>query len=450
MRIAVNILLCAGTVIAAVGSAHAQTSPAPEDAALLGGALPERPSEHGSVEACWSKWLAAEGLHEGKNDRNGHTIVVSQGKVAVGEEPGSRNWLVARDAKVSLAELNGRKQLAETIRLTIQSDRSAAIKMFGGDDAPPSMRPVAEQLSLADKSRVLADKAVDAEIKKYDPKWSGGANKTEKLATLQAKIDENISTSTAIFASGAFTVVQCEGPSAEDDGKYSVLLGMIWSPTLAKVAESIWNPAVVVTTSSPDMSLSDHFASLSKDNPDWMAYTSGARVFTNEKGERVVVGFGVAPKSSLMVADKDRARLSAYAAIQRFLGEKLVANSELHKQLEQRDYTDNSSASFDTSGYQQHISMVSKDFPLIGAAEVGSWRGEHPWSKAGMQVVAVAWSQSWAADSREIGKLMKAAEQGMTRQGAVPQATQAESSRPSNAPAATGAKSGARSSTRDF
>ena len=281
-------------------------------------------------------------------------------------------------------------------------------------------------------------------------KWSGGTNKAEKVAILQAKIDENIASSTAIFASGAFTMVQCEGPSAEEDGRYSVLLGMIWSPTLAKVAESIWNPAVVVQAAAPDLPLGERFATLSKENPDWMAFTSGARVFTNEKGERVVVGFGVAPKSSLMVADKDRARLSAYAAIQRFLGEKLVADSENHKQFEQRDYADKSSASFDTSNYQAHISTVSKDFPLAGATEVGSWRGEHPWSKAGMQVVAVAWSPSWAADSREIGKLMNSAEQSMTKQGAVPQASPVGAGRLTNTPAATGAKAGAHSSTRDF
>ena len=168
MRIGFNTFLCAGAVAAALGSAHARIASTPDDEALQGGTLTEKAAEHASVEACWSKWLADEGLQEGKNDRNGHKIIVSQGKVAIREDVGSRNWVVARDAVVNLAELNARKQLAEAIRVMIRSDRSAAVQMFGGDDAPSSMKPVAEQLSLADKSRVLADKAVDAEIKKYE------------------------------------------------------------------------------------------------------------------------------------------------------------------------------------------------------------------------------------------------------------------------------------------
>jgi hypothetical protein len=305
---------------------------------------------------------------------------------------------------------------------------------------------------LVEKSQVLADKAIDAEIKKYDQRWSGSpAARADKVATLQQKLSENITSSTALFASGAFTAVQCEGPSDEDDGKYSVLVGLIWSPNLQKIAEAIWNPATQIPPAPPGLALKEQFSNLKNESPDWLAYTMGARVFTDEKGNRVVVGFGVAPKTSLMNVDRDRARLAASSAIQRFLGEKLVANSEEHKRFEERGYKDGSSTSFDTSGFSSRIDSVSKDFPLVGATEVTSWRGEHPWSKAGMQVVALAWSQAWAKDSKMISDAMIIFEKQLQRQGVVPVPIAGPVPKKTiDAGAATSAKPGARSSTRDF
>ena len=425
---------------------------AESDEGIVANSPGARPTQ--SVEACWSQWLTSEGLIEGKNERNGYFLLVSKQKGAVPVGSDSRNWLAAREAMFSNAELEARKALAETMRTTIRSDRSAAVRMLGGDDAPSSLKPAIEQLSLADKTRVLADKAVDSEIKKFDPKWSGSSNqRAEKVATLQLKLSQNVESSADIFVSGAFTAIQCEGPSAEDEGRYSVLVGLIWSPILQKIAESIWDNSLRLPPAPPGMSLKDRFASFSAENVDWMAYSNGARVFTDENGNRVVVGFGVAPRTTLSSADQGRARLQAMAAIQRFLGEKVVARSTEQKRFEHRAFTDDTDTSFDSSNYATQIDAVSKELQLKGTADVGSWRGEHPWSKAGMQVVAIAWSQAWANDSRAISEVMQAVESRMQKQGAVPKSPVAPSLAPANsgrAPAATTAKPGARSSAKDF
>ncbi len=71
--------------------------------------------------------------------------------------------------------------------------------------------------------------------------------------------------------------------------------------------------------------------------PRLLAYTMGARVFTDENGERVVIGFGVAPQTSLMPADRSRASLAAMAAIQRFVSERLLANAKSRKPMEAWD-----------------------------------------------------------------------------------------------------------------
>lgn len=441
-----------GFALAYPSITYAQAPANPEAVALDGGVQRDPHSEAETVEQCWAQFLTQEGLKDGKNERDDDLILVSQSTSPVLAPTNSKNWVIARNAAFNIAELQARKALSETIRVTMNSNRSATTQKLGGDDSPPPLKAVSEHLSLVDKSQVLADKAVDAEIKKYDPDWSGDPTQRErKVVELQQKFGQKISSSSELFAAGGFTVAQCEGPSGGGDSQYSVLVGFIWSKKLERVAESIWDPSVRVPSASPGKRLAEHFDDLSKSNPDWMAYTEGARVFTDEKGNRVVVGFGVAPRSILAAADQDEARLEALAAIQRFVGEKIVGNAIKEQQFEFRQFTDESTATFNPSAFQENITAISKEMELNGTAEVGSWRGNHPWSKAGMQVVAIAWSQSWSKDSKEIGKVMDSVEEYLRNKGAVPRITTGPRKPAAGVPpAATTAKPGASSSTKDF
>lgn len=434
---------------------------APPDHIAITGGAPPPPAARGfaTVEACWKDWLAREGYQEGKNDKDGRIVLVQHGQEIVGEPVGSPNWLTARNAMMSYAEMTARKALAETMSVTLKSSRTAAVQLLGGDDPPPALRPARESLSLSDKALTLADKALDAEIRKYDRNWTGSGatdkERQDKVATLQVQLNSAIESGTQLYASGAFTAIQCEGPSAGDPGRYAVLAGLVWTPSLQQIAEAIWNPAATAPSGEPGPSLTERFAQIAADNPDWLAYTTGARVYTDERGQRVVVGFGAVPRSSLMAADKDRARLLALAAIQRFVGEKLVAGSSLKERYERRDFTDGSATSFDNSAFAQKITLVAKDLELVGAAEVRSWRGEHPWSKAGMQTVAIAWSPAWAADSRGTAEILKSAEERMKRGGGVPDVPSAAPGgtavpAPGGSGAAVPARPGASSSGRDF
>lgn len=407
-----------------------------------------------SVEACWSHWKEEQGLREGKNERNGHLILVSYQQQAVNAEPDSRSWLGARKFAFETAEIEARHSLAATMKTMLSAERSAAVQMLGGDDPAPSLQETSKQLSIADKANVLVDKALDNEIKKYDPKWDPNASPSEKkeeIINLQARMQDNIAAHSELYASGAFTAVQCEGPSKNDGGRYSVLIGMIWSPKLAKVAESIWNPLAQLPSESAGKTLDEQFQDFTSTSPNWLAYSMGARVFTNEKGEHVVVGFGVAPQTSLMSADKRRATLDALAAIDHFVGEKIEANAEMSDTFEHREYNSGKTQFFDTSAFNDRVVLRSKAIKLQGAAEVLSWRGEHPWSNAKMEVVAFAWSPSWAKDSEQQAAQMQTIEDRMNGEGAVPPATPSGTARRFHGTgAAVPAHRGASSSTRDF
>lgn len=446
------LILVSASAITSAQTAD-QMDAAEAKAALNGGAHPDAGAQPSSVEKCWADWKARENLQDGKNERkNGYFVFVGHEQAPVDEPAGSRNWLVGRNAAFTYAEINARKALAEAMRSTMRSSRSATVRMFGGDNAPPSLRPIVEQLSIVDKSRVLADKALDAEIKKFDPKWSGGteAQRREAITTEQLRVDQSIERSAEMFASGAFTVVQCEGPSQEDGGKYHVLTGLIWTPKLAGVAETIWNPTLTLQREAPQAPVRQQFEAIKAENPDWLAYTMGARVFTDENGERVVVGFGVAPQTSLMPADRSRASLAAMAAIQRFVSERVLASTKSRDAYEKRGTSDGATQSFNLDTFNEEVKAQAADLQLKGATEVLSWRGEHPWSKARMQVVAVAWSQRWAADAEAVGRAMNAAEKRREQQGGLPKSSAASEGMSGGAPTAAPVKAGAAVSTSDF
>ncbi len=165
-------------------------------------------------EQCWADWKAKEKLEDGKNEKkNGYFVYVAHEQAPVDERVGVAQLARRPERRLQLCRDQCRKSLAEAMRATMRSSRSAAVRTFGGDDAPPSLRPVVEQLSIVDKSLVLTDKALDAEIKKFDPKWAGGdeAQKRAAIATEQLRINQSIERSAEMFASGAFTVVSAKG-----------------------------------------------------------------------------------------------------------------------------------------------------------------------------------------------------------------------------------------------
>jgi hypothetical protein len=127
-----------------------------------------------------------------------------------------------------------------------------------------------------------------------------------------------------------------------------------------------------------------------------------------------------------------------------------VANRIGKDAYESRGMSDGSVQSFNLGTYNEAVRAQAADLQLKGAAEILSWRGEHPWSKAKMQVVAVAWSQRWANDADAVGRAMGAAEQRMRQQGGIPRAAATGDEGVGGAPAAAPVRAGAAATTSDF
>ena len=395
-------------------------------------------------EQCFRDWLKNENKHDGKNDLpDGSFLLIASGDAQVNEDKQNpEKWLAARRAAFSQAELKARENIAIFLRNELKAGgRSFEAAINGGEDLPPVVKNAATQLSVADKALTLTGASLDAEIKKFKPDWDGTGRtedqRRQEIVKVQTHLREQIEQFTRVLISGAITAVQCEGPNS--DGRYSVMTGTMWSFKLAQIAQSVTNPSFTLPPNKPQISLQERFEQLNKDKPDWMALTEGVRVWTDESGKRVIVGFGTVPATSQASIDASRARTRAFAAIQYFVAEQVESNNSDNVDFGYRE-TSTGAQSFDNSTYEQKIRSRAQAMTIQGGETLTPWRLNHPWSNARMTTVAVKWSADGARGA-------VAAEQEMKRTGehisGAPNGSGAE--KPGSA-----VRSGASSSTDDF
>ena len=396
-----------------------------------------------NIDQCMNDWLKSEHRQIGTNNLDdGSFLLIARGDAEVNEDKqNAEKWLAARQAAFSEAELHARENIAFYLRSELSAgDRVFEAVVNGGGEAPPVLKAAATQLSVADKALTLEGASLDAEIKKYKPDWDG-TNRTEEqrrqeIVKVQTRIREQIQQYARVLVSGTFTAFQCEGQNS--DGHYAVATSAVWSFKLAQIARSVSDPSFVLPPAKPQVSLQQRFEQLTKEHPDWMALTQGVRVWTDENGKRVIVGFGTVPASSQASIDAARARTRALAAIQYFVAEQVESNNSDNVDFAYRE-TSTGSQTFNNSTYEQKIRSHAGAITIQGAETLTPWRVNHPWSNARMTTVAVKWS----ADGNR-GAV--AAEQEMRRAGEKPSGDKSSGTEPVGG----AVRSGAASSTDDF
>jgi len=371
-----------------------------------------------TVEEQWENWLASYNMKEGWNPSDSPRVVIQSGMAVVRASRGDSKWVVARNAAFDMAELSAKQKLAELIKVEMDSGRFAEFASQGGETPAPMFSEPLKKVSIAQKTRILADKALDEAIKNFDPDWDGTGLSEEQrrdtLVTLQERFGRHISARARLFTSGAFVVTNFEGLNA--DGNYSVLVGLIWSMRLAKIAESIFNSEVTVEPVAPKEPISKQLEDMKMADPEFYCYANGVRVWTNERGERVIVSFGSVPATSSIMIDKDRASLVARSGIQTFVAELVETKGTIEGEFTYQE-TKTGQATFDGEAYQRRIDARAKSMVLQGAAPIKSWRGKHPVGAQRLQVVVIAWTPGSDTAARSLSKQLDQQEERMKKQG---------------------------------
>ena len=409
-----HIASAAFALALAFSAAPAMAQTAAEPAASVA------PAGYLTTAQCWQGWLSENGLQEGYNElADGRVMFVVATSDVVAVAPDSPQWVAARNALAGQLHLKALGEIARFVRNTVSGSASAEW-LVQGTTPPPALDRAVAGASLAERARLLAGLELDAEIRKYDPDWDGTGRSDEERRAAALKIAsryrEELAARAELLAAGATTVVQCEGPAADDGtpsaGRYEILLGTVWSPRLAVVAGGLARQNLTLERSMAGLSLAERFAGFAARDADWLATTLGSRVWMDENGEMVVVGFGAAPATEVRMLDQGRAQLAASAAIARFAAEAIVSVQEGGTAFEYRAMTDGSTQSFDAGQYRESIATTIKTIPLRGSYKVAEWRGRHPVTQAPMQVVAYAWKPSAAGIAAQVEGLLDPAPVG--------------------------------------
>ena len=367
----------------------------------------------------WYEWLNDEGLTEGKNENANGPFFISKSRANVNKPTSSKNWISSRNAAFETATLNAKGNLAKAIKTLIETERSLSLLAQGGGDPLPIIKEADEKLSVMDKAMALTDKALDQEIKKYDPGWDGtGKSKEErdqKRVELQDSFAKNIAAQARRFISGSLVAKIIEGPNKK--GIYEVLVGVVWSPALGRVAAAMYDEGVHLAPTKPSKPIRVQIAKMVADNPHLLATTEGVFVRRNEKGEKVLISFAAVPMSRSSTLNENKSRLNATSYIAQFISEAVVSNQATSGGQILQVYEDGSTAVFDNEMFKEQITATSKKVAISGLVRLFQWDGEHPHSNQSIFVGVYVWSPTTQAVAKQAAKNSRDQEENLRNIG---------------------------------
>ncbi len=393
----------------------------------------------------WEEYLERHGLVEGFNKKGSKVFFIAVGDSAVGKPLKNRGFITSRTVAFNKAVLLAKSALAESVGAEVSSERGLEMFEEGGEVAPGLGR-VQNHLSIMDKARTLIDAELDNQIKKYDPNWDGTGlseeQKRDKLAIQTEKYTENLAQNAQLFLQGAAPIFNAEGPSGDD---YLVVVGIVWSPVMTRIAEAMYNPSAKAPKGKPGRSVKDRVASLlaADSTLNGINATMGVRVWRNEDGERVVVSFAAESGLGSSAIAKKKSALRARTQIAQFISENITSDGILGGDETTVYFDDGEMEAFDQTSFSQKIEATARRVCLQGVAPVKFWKGSHPNSGQKMVVHVLAWTPSSQVQA-ENALVIAGADVGGTCSGI------AETATPPKTPDAVGGMKGAESSSDDF
>jgi hypothetical protein len=359
-------------------------------------ALPTADASSRNPQDAWEDWLSQNGVHNGINQSaDGSDFRYYAFSQAVVAEGPPDQFVNRRNIAFQKAMMTVKGELAGFVATDIQGGQLLKAMTSNGA-APPALMEAAKSLSIMEKARTLTDKALDDQIKRYDPSFDGTGvspeQRQKRLLKLEEGFQANLASQARLFVGGAMPAAVFEGMGP--DGNYMVGVGAIWSPRLAQRAHAIIDPNTQVDRTPNTVSIRDQIKAKLAVDPQFLAAANGLAIWRNELGEPTVLAFvGIDAIASQMLVDAST-RLQATGLIQKFVGEQVVTESALNQQLTERVFDDQKREAFDQSGLQSQINTTAPKMTISGLAPAYSWEGINPVSKSRMVVRVFAWTPS--------------------------------------------------------
>tara|TARA_B100002051_G_C16703495_1_gene622348 strand:- start:150 stop:1490 length:1341 start_codon:yes stop_codon:yes gene_type:complete len=324
------------------------------------------------------EFLKEKGLKEGLNKRaNGSHVFIAIGQ---GSVTATDNSQMIHDARFNAfreamqkAKSEFVKSLGETIETsTIVSIKENTMPETIAEDAINNA--VGVETNSFSKLKKLISLKLDSAMKKegYDPEASDQKKKEIAEKVIRSKEVKSFFSSTAQSMIGGFqswTVFEESNPG--DKAQFTVI--GLWSPKLAKLAESIYFGNLdKVPRGAPNKTIEEQ---LPLDDPNKLLQSFGAQMYLNENGNRIIVGFGhAAPlfenRGDALSTACDMANDKANQQIVMFSKENIMYSKVLNEIDKSED--------FEREGQKLYRSMQGRDYSLLieGQAEIKNFVSE--------------------------------------------------------------------------
>lgn len=353
---------------------------------------------------------------------------VSYTKVRVGQ-PG---WVESRIAAFERAEMEAKTKIIRYLSESVETKRSLALleKAQWNDGEVDKVRDLDEvQESLkriGKKSVALAEKTLDNALQKLDPDYDPTKYEGKSIEDLKIIAENLFNRQIKTVAMGTLIGVtplySAEGAAGE--GEYEVLIGVIWSPKLNRLAMSLFNDEYNIPKVKPGRKLGEYIPS------DELALlgTIGTRIVIDEKGEYVVLAYaqaqprrtGPGRRQAALYQAKQIAANRARAQLVNFIREGItLKDSEASKELS-REFSDMTFGTETIRDYQKMIAGKRVKVKLSGLRILKEWSLAHPATGQHVAGAVVSWSPGSARLSKQAGEIMQRAKDSGTRKTTSP------------------------------
>ena len=158
---------------------------------------------------------------------------------------------------------------------------------------------------------------------------------------------------------GVTPIFNAEGP--DQSGRYSVVVGLVWSLSMSKVAESFYNSSVTLARKPPKPTIHDQISHMLSKDPNALAAFLGLRVWINEQGEHVLVSVVAEDRTASEIMVRKKAAMRARAQMARFISEAMVSDAVIQGGESLDYYPDASNKPFNESEFKMMIEARSRE-----------------------------------------------------------------------------------------
>ncbi|PIE59387.1 MAG: hypothetical protein CSA32_04145 [Desulfobulbus propionicus] len=345
-------------------------------------------------------------------------LIISSATVYTKVRLGQPGWIESRVFAFEQAEMEAKAKIIRYMSETAETKRtmsmlSNASWQDGDVERVQELNDVSETLKrIGKKSLDLAEAELNSALQKLDPDYDPNkyANQSPKdlQVTAETMFNRQVKAVAMKTLIGVTPLYSTEGKDQENE--YAVLVGVVWSPKLNRLAMSLFNDEYNIPKVRAGKKVTQH---VPQDELALIA-TSGTRIVVDENGQYAVLAYGQAQprrtnpgrKQAALHDATQIAANRARAQLLNFIREGMtLRGDEIGKELS-REFSDMDFATNITREYRKIINSKKVKVQLRGLRTIKEWHYEHP---ATGQVVAgsvLAWSPASAALSRKADQML--------------------------------------------